>query len=286
MKKAIILFTISLSLLFATTMQGQSLLAKWTFPTGNATDSLADGGLPVNLNKAIHTEGGTSAIDFSKNGASTKAAQATDWDNGANLKCWVVQVNTTGYENLKLSSKQQSGGNNPGPRDYAVQFRLGSTGSWTDVANSTLVIANDWSTGLLDSISLPLSCKDQASLYLRWIMTTNTNSLGGTVAPSGIDKIDDIYITGKQINVSVNEKEPGLALTILTNPSFGQVTVTSPITLNSLEVLDMKGRVVYSRNGIDSMRVTLNPGFASRGTYLLRVTATNGITGSKKLIVQ
>ncbi|MFH1296399.1 MAG: hypothetical protein ABIJ04_03895, partial [Bacteroidota bacterium] len=73
------IFTLLISLLLILPVsRGQELLAQWTFPTGNQSDSLADGGIPANLNKAIHTEGGgTSAIDFSKNGLTTKAAQAT-----------------------------------------------------------------------------------------------------------------------------------------------------------------------------------------------------------------
>jgi len=104
-------FCIAVCILFLgiSVAQSQVLLARWTFPTGNASDSIADGGIAANLNKAIHTEGGTSAIDFSKNGYTTKAAQATGWDNGADLKCWIVEITTANYENLKISSRQQSG---------------------------------------------------------------------------------------------------------------------------------------------------------------------------------
>ena len=193
MKKCFLVFCFGLFFLAFHVMQGQVLLAKWTFPTGNPTDSLADGGLPVNLTMAIRTEGGTSAIDFSKNGATTKAAQATGWDNGAMTKYWVIRLNTVGYEMLKLSSKQQTGGNNPGPRDFMVQYRIGTTGTWADVPNSTMITANNWSSALLDSIDLPEPCKNQSSLYLRWIMTTNINSTGGTLTSNGINKIDDIY---------------------------------------------------------------------------------------------
>jgi len=284
MKKTITPFIITIIFLASLQLQAQVLIAKWTFPTGAATDSLADGGLPVNLDKGIHTEGGTSAIDFSKNGATTKAAQATGWDNGALAKCWVIQVNTLGYETLKLTSKQQSGGNNPGPRDYVVQYRLGSSGTWTDVPNSTIVTANDWSTGMLDSILLPEACKDQPSVYLRWLMTTNTNSIGGTVAATGIDKIDDIYITGKQTSVSVEEKGAGLAFSLSPNPSNGPVTIVAPENITGVDIFNITGSLVYSKGDIGNTRVQITPGLLPAGRYLIRVTSGNA-SGVKQLIV-
>jgi hypothetical protein len=284
MKKALTLFSAIALLIFTVTVQGQDLIAKWTFPTGNATDSLADGGLPVNLTMGIHTEGGTAAIDFTKNGATTKSAQATGWDNGAMSKCWVIQINTVGYDHLKLSSKQQSGGNNPGPRDYMVQYRLGTMGTWADVPNTTILTANDWSTGILDNIELPEACNDQPSVYLRWIMTTNTNSSGGTVASGGINKIDDIYITGLVV-ISIDENEKPLAITVAPNPSRGEVTVISPSNLAAVELLDMQGRIIYSVKGVNNSKVTMNASFAPKGSYVVRVTSETGMIGVSQLVL-
>jgi hypothetical protein len=284
MKKTITLFILCLSLLAATAMQGQVLLAKWTFPTGNPTDSLADGGLPVNLDKAIHTEGGTSAIDFTKNGATTKAAQATGWDGGVLTKCWVVSLNTLGYERVKISSKQQSGGNNPGPRDYRLQYRIGATGNWIDVPNSAIVTANDWSTGVLDSIDLPTSCYSQSLVFLRWLMTTNTNSAGGTVAATGIDKIDDIYITG-ELFIGMSDLPAAVAFTVSPNPSNGPVTINSPEIISSLELLDMSGRVLYADQLVNSLNTILPAEIMTKGALLIRIRTNSGRTGTRQIIV-
>jgi hypothetical protein len=181
MKKTITIITVIIALTFSLPATAQTLLARWTFPTGTPADSLADGGIPANLAKSIHTD----------------AAQATGWDNGAMTKCWMIELSTLNYENLKISSKQQSGGNNPGPKDFIVQYRIGSGGTWTDVPNAVIITANNWTSGVLDSLPMPDSCENRASLFLRWLMTTNDNTAGGTVAASGIDKIEDIYITGK-----------------------------------------------------------------------------------------
>lgn len=267
-------------LLTGTIAQGQTLIAKWTFPTGTAADSLADGGLPVNLARSLHTDGGTSVIDFSKNGATTKAAQATGWDNGAMTKCWVVSVNTAGYQDLKISSKQQSGGNNPGPGEYMVQFKTGFS-DWADVPNSTMITANNWTSAALDSIPLPDSCNNKDFLYLRWVMTTNTNSSGSPVISSGINKIDDIYITGKQISTAVNELAEAVIFSVWPNPSHGLINVKSTGMIRSIELLDMHGRLICSEEGVCGHVATMNAGFAKKGNCFLRIHTSSGESSTK-----
>jgi len=68
------------------------------------------------VGQEIFTMGGTSGIEF-KNGLDTKAAQVTEWDNGMDVKAWVIEISTENFENLTISSIQQSGGNDPGPKD-------------------------------------------------------------------------------------------------------------------------------------------------------------------------
>ena len=109
---------------------------------------------------------GTTVIDFSKNGYTTKSAQATAWDNGNGTKYWIIDVNTMGYDNLHLSSRQQSGGANAGPRDFKLQYTIDMGISWTDIAGGNIITANDYTTAFVDSISLPLGCNNQSALAI------------------------------------------------------------------------------------------------------------------------
>jgi hypothetical protein len=283
MKKIITLFV---ALLFAGAItQAQVLIVKWTFPTGNATDSIADGGIPANLNKAIDTGGGTSDIDFSKNGATTKAAQATGWDNGAFLKYWVVEVCTQGYDNLRLSSKMQSGGNNPGPRDFTVQYRIGGTDLWIDIPGTTIVTANDWSTGWLDSVVMPSGCYNQSELYLRWIMTTNNNSQGGVLTSGGINKIDDIYVTGKQMNTGIRETQRELPCMVSPNPSNGNFVVEATESITSVSMFNTGGKCVYTKSALNAKKVTLKVDTIPQGTYFLKIRSMSGKEGNQKIVI-
>ena len=283
MRKNIIFFSLCLALTTGT-LNAQVLLAKWTFPTGTATDSLADGGLPVNLTMAIYTEGGTSVIDFSKNGVTTKAAQATGWNDGALTKCWVVKLNTVGYKELKLSSKQQSGGNNPGPRDYKVQYRVGSSGEWSDVPNTVIITDNTWTSAVIDNIQLPDTCANRPLVFLRWIMTTNTNSTGGTVASTGINKIDDIYVTGNDIAATIQDIQQANTFSIYPNPASGPVTVTSSVEFINLEIIDINGNILYSDQTVKGHSAIVNFEFRGKGIYFIRIRTRSGETVTSKLL--
>ena len=158
-------------------VSAQDTIVQWTFPTESG---LADGGaITANLNQEIETSGGTNDIQF-KNGITTKAAQATGWNDGADEKKWKVEFETTGYTNIKLSSIITSGGNDPGPRDFKVQYRA-ENGEWTDIENSEFQTANDWTTGALVELPIPTICNDQALIKIRWIMTSDTATNGELV---------------------------------------------------------------------------------------------------------
>ncbi|MBC8460127.1 MAG: T9SS type A sorting domain-containing protein [Bacteroidales bacterium] len=266
--------------------QSQVLLAQWTFPTGNPGDSIADGGIAANLNKAIHTEGGTSAIDFSKNGFTTKAAQATEWNDGADLKCWIVEITTTNYHHLTISSKQQSGGNNPGPRDWKVQYRPAVASFWTDVPNTTLEVQNDWTTGVLDSIELPEECKNQSSLFIRWVMTSNTNSSGDPVAATGINKIDDIIFTGKLINTAIPDTGNIHLVTLYPNPCNTRFSIKSDSEISRLSIIDARGRVVMT-SSLQGKEVSLDVTDLPSGVYWVRISTLHSKQPiTRKLLVQ
>lgn len=281
------LFTLLSSLLlFSSQLQSQVVLARWTFPTGNASDSLADGGIPANLDKAIHTEGGTSAIDFTKNGATTKAAQVTGWDNGNGVKCWVIKLTTTGYENLKVSSKMQSGGNNPGPQDYKVQYRIGTSGIWTDIPGTAIITANNWTTGWLDSVPAPAEMSNQPELWLRWIMTSNTSSSGGTVASTGINKIDDIYITGKGTSIGIPAIESQVSLSLSPNPVTDRLKIHSTDPVLRVRVFAQYGVVVREEYTSNRYDLEIDLSGLSKGIYLLNAETDNGSTMTRKIVIR
>ena len=164
----------------------------WTFPHANMAG--ANYGIEQNLGNPISRE-----TDFSGNynfpaGASDQSISTSNWTQGADSKFWMVELSTIGYEAITVSSKQRS--SNSGPRDFILQYRVSPQSQWNEVINSELIIADNFSSGVLEDIELPEKCNHKSSLFLRWIMSSNTSLGGSQVAGAGTSRIDDIFIHG------------------------------------------------------------------------------------------
>ena len=267
---------ITLVLILQFNSVAQDTIVQWTFPTESA---MADGGIIAsNLTQAIETAGGTSEIQF-KNGSTTKAAQATEWNDGADEKKWKVEFETSGYTNVSMSSKISSGGNNPGPRDFKVQYK--ASGDWTDLEDSYFQTANDWTTGVLVNVALPDVCDDQSSVKLRWIMTSDTASDGSIVGANGISKIDDIFIIGDMID-GIEEVTLAQSIKVYPNPASDFINIAiekeaevSLFDVNGKELMTMKadGATIINVNEFNS------------GLYFLRVVDVKSGMGVTKRIL-
>jgi len=269
-----------LSLVFSGFSQ-QTTLAQWTFPTGNATDTLPDAATTLNVSKAIRTVSGASAIEF-KNGATTKAAQATKWDGGTGAKAWKLEINTTGFSQIKVSSKLTAGGSNPGPRDLKLQYKAGS-GSWTDVENGAFTVGNDWTTGVLNGISLPAECDNQETVGIRWIMTSNLDINGGELASTGISKIDDIVITGQTVS-GISDVEPDRKVAVYPNPCSDKLIVSAASNISRAELFSITGSRVLR---LISNQSTLNipVGDLQPGRYFLLVSFEDQSTPIRESVI-
>ena len=234
----------------------------WDFPNDPDND-LSDGGIPANTGtKSITTFGGAGTPSFGTAGASTNAAIARTWDSGADTKGWQVDFTTTGYGSLMLYSKQN--GDDRSPEDWKVQYSTDGA-TWTDLPGATITCANDWTTGVLNGVSLPASLENQTDVYLRWIMTTN-DGINGTISNWRDNLIDDIMVVGIAIGA------PPIADFTADNTSIceGQ---TVNFTDNSSDI-----PTSWSWDFGDGSTSTLqNPShvYASAGTYTVVLTATN-----------
>lgn len=240
------------------------------------TEFNADFGLSGNLAFGIVAEdssGTTRTLNYT-NGATDYAATASGWDDGANNKIWSVEFKADGFQDFVLYSKQRSGGANSGPKNWKVQCKLAG-GTYEDVPGGTVTVGNNWTTGVVDSLPLPATLNDPGttSVYVRWIMTDNINASGGTVAATGISKIDDIVITG----ISATGAETVIFesnISVYPNPCNDILNIYSKEVISDIEVVDFQGRVVYkctdsfNEKGIDIKDF-------EEGIYILRIYHKN-----------
>ncbi|MBN2542231.1 discoidin domain-containing protein [bacterium] len=178
------------------------LTINWTFEDATkraAAETLADisqytpdvGSGTINLIGAVF--GPPNYFTQGSEGTGTYAAHSNAWNDGTDTKYWQITVSTMDYVNLKLSSKQRS--SPTGPRDFKVQYSTDGA-TWIDIPGTSITVAENFTSGVLDEISLPEDCEGQGPLYLRWIMTSNMSVNGGTVGSLGTNRIDDILLTG------------------------------------------------------------------------------------------
>jgi hypothetical protein len=256
------------------------VIVGWTFPGQSA---IADTGITTNLTAEVITMGGTSDIEF-KNGLETKAAQASGWNEGMDSKAWLIEITTLGYNNLTLSSVQQSGGNDPGPKDYKLQYSI-EADVWVDIAGGTITVENDWTTSAVDNLPLPEACHDVELLKLRWVMASNEASGGsGTVLETGKDKIDNIFIRGDVINAIHEPTVPSLQ--IYPNPTSGVINISTESDIEAIQLISLDGQLVKKMK-INQGFINIDLSELGKGIYFIQ-TRIKGVEALQidRIIVQ
>ncbi|MBN2729902.1 MAG: T9SS type A sorting domain-containing protein [Bacteroidales bacterium] len=265
----------------------QDTLIGFSFPVNTGTDSLnpnfgisANLGYPIILATDIPVA--EDSITFTNgvysSGGTDYAATGTRWDSGANNKYWVIKFKTTGYENLVLYSAQRSGGSNPGPNYFKLQYRVSSTGAWTDFGDS-IEVGNNWTTGVIDSLPIPSGAWDATqSVHIRWLSITDSTASGTAIDSAGVTKIDEIYVLGTAIT-SIEESD--LAYKVYPNPCNGILNIDTRIDVEMLYIMSIEGRliakIVEPGNAVDLSAL-------ESGLYLLRFETKNTSVTHKIII--
>ncbi|MBU1010260.1 MAG: T9SS type A sorting domain-containing protein [Bacteroidetes bacterium] len=277
------IFTLVIMLLLVNVLSAQTeTLAKWTFPNDNLGDTIAEEASALNTTAYLTTTGGTGAISM-KNGVTTKAAQADGWDNGQGTKAWQIALCTTGYEHLSLSSKQQSGNTDPGPRDFKIQYKIGQLREWTDVENGTLTVLNDWTSGALNALPLPAEVNNHEIVFIRWILTSDSDINGNTLTTAGKTKIDDILVTG-EVLTGINEPTLLSSVSLWPNPCNGQFNINAKQSVKLISVFNNLGQVVENiqlQNNDAALTLSL-----PEGMYVVVTTLADDSRHAQKLVVK
>ncbi len=175
-------------------------IAGWTFPTSTSASQTANQGNANNSGVQTVTGNNVGTISYPGGPASgVFSVGAADW-TAAGDKYWLINVNTTGVTGLTLSSLQGSSGT--GPKDFKIQYRVGATGAWTDLAGGVVTMtaavtagsAANWA-GVTD-LALPSECNNQPLVSIRWINTSSVSVNNAAVAAGGTSRISQIFVKG------------------------------------------------------------------------------------------
>lgn len=166
----------------------------WSFA---ADATIADAGELENTTNTL-TNTGANSIVFINSTSGNRAASASGWDAGSGTKYWQVGFDASGAGQLTVHSVQRS--SSAGPRDFKLQFKIGTEGVWSDVDDGAITVADNYTSGVLEDVPLPATTAAQPEVYLRWIMTSNISVEDGTVSGSGTSAMDSIQINGKRLS--------------------------------------------------------------------------------------
>ena len=176
---------------------GSVTVASWNFEgSGTALPYNADAGISSNSGIAPFNTTATFAAFTNIIPGGSRVPMASVFYASAGFpptpdpKAWTVHISTVGYTNLNLSSKQWSDAGSfgtTGPTSFKLQWSINGT-TWTDITNGNITVAQNWTTGVVSGLSLPIEIENVSSVYLRWLNTS------GSLL--GYSSIDDILIVG------------------------------------------------------------------------------------------
>lgn len=123
---------------------------------------------------------------------------------GGKVGVVVFALNTLDMQDIELSWKVrliETGNGFPVPREYRVmaQYRVGTTGSWTDFPLTSVYSTSGKETGSFQefTVNLPAACENQSYVQIRWKYYQENSNQGGT---RPFVALDDIKVLGLNIN--------------------------------------------------------------------------------------
>jgi hypothetical protein len=285
MKKHILIF---LALILAgISLSAQDTIVFWNFKTA-PYDTLADGGNAFN-NQDLISRDTSWHNNFAFTGGALvtpdKCISSTGWKTGNGTKYYQIALSSNAFGSLTLYSRQRSSG--LGPKYFKVQYKITSGGTWIDVAGANVTCGDNFTSGVLTGINLPVICDNQPELYLRWIMTSDSAvTAGAVVGTAGTSRIDEIYIIAAT-PVGIDASAPLENCLIYPNPCIGSITISkNSVDEVKVDLMDVAGKIIYS-NVHCGRSIYLSLPDLKSGLYFIRlISMENAAILTRKLIVR
>jgi len=273
------IYLLSLVLLMGVSLSAQTLITGFQFPGGVEDPFNADLGLEENLSYAIQMEDMDGNDDYTLilkkgvDGNGDSAATTANWENGVGYKFMSIELKAADYGHFIIGSQMRSTNNDPGPASWKVMWRHNG-GEWADVPGSEFTIANDWTTGQIMDVPLPVEANNpENSLYLAWIPTSNLDMNGNEVTAAGTVKIDNIMVYGYE-NTSIKENALEANTKCFPNPASSVLNIAVDNEAESIALFDLSGRMI-EENLTPQPLNAFNVSNLAEGIYLISVEYSN-----------
>ncbi|MEI7685237.1 MAG: hypothetical protein WCL32_09435 [Planctomycetota bacterium] len=181
---------------FDVLVQAPVTVAQFTF---EATTPVAAGPYAAEIGSGqisqSHASGSTVYSNPVGNG-SAESFSANRWQAG---DAFIISISTLGLKDLSI--KWDQAGSATGPRDFGIEYAIGS-GSFSSISTYTVPL-NNWNStthrsgysntfdlGAIDLI------EDESIIFIRLICIGTSSIGGGAIGNSGTSRIDDLIISG------------------------------------------------------------------------------------------
>jgi 2',3'-cyclic-nucleotide 2'-phosphodiesterase / 3'-nucleotidase / 5'-nucleotidase len=201
-------------------------VAGWEF--ASAAELKAASGNALNKDTSIFSFSGSRTLNYTPG---NKTVYTNGWDAANGY--WQIKINTTGYNQLSLSSKNY--GTSTGPKDFKIQYSTDGV-SYVDVPDGTFEQKSAIGPGPSE-LALPSAAGNQPELYIRWVNYTSVSIGGGTVASGGNSRIADIVVAGVPDGTG-----PKVVSPVTPSPAPNAWPIGTTVTLGT----DTVGAAVYA----------------------------------------
>lgn len=166
--------------------------------SANANESLFDTATIVKAAGNMFGYSGTAAGNVPLNDGKVYIQTSSSFSQGTDQL--VLAVNTSGYTNIKISYDVEMINPQSKPAGIVLQYRIGTSGSWTVIDSTYWYSCNNRVQGQMDyfsNLALGASADNHSVVQIRWATARSNSSAGGSCGSGSCGfGIDNIIVNG------------------------------------------------------------------------------------------
>lgn len=202
--------------------------------------------------------------------------RVTGFSSGANKAWLVTKLSSAGFTGVQASIDLRASA--AGPSDFRVEYSTDGTTWAPATAPADIKILTDVGSGVFEtfSVALPEDADNQETLYVRWLLTSNTAVNGGAIDFNGALNINNIVLSGVSSEDDMNSSIQDLLVTSGQTydvplkgsniSSFAGTTFTLSYNATTLELQDFAAQTAKNTTAAGAVA----------GTGLTILSNTNG----------
>jgi len=176
----------SMNIMSVSADNNNDVIAGWTFSSSTTIPSFATEG--SDSGAWLDTDAnGKDTVNYTTNNGSI---YITGWGAG---KYWEFNLDTTGYEGIKFSTKTQSSGS--GPKNWKLTYSIDGGTTWEDIAKSNIENENSL-VQKYNGFELPVEIANRTNVKIRLVIIDDESVSGATISSTGTSRLANVSFQG------------------------------------------------------------------------------------------